>query len=55
MSAPRPLEVEHLAPAEDALARVAGSAHRPTGFELRLQVLEAVAARFGGFDLAAFH
>lgn len=55
MSAPRPVEAEYLAPAEAALTRAAGGRHGPTSFELRLQVLEAASARFGGFDLAAFH
>lgn len=55
MSAPRPFEVEYLSPAEAALTRAVGGGHGPASFELRLQVLEAVSARFGGFDLAAFH
>lgn len=55
MSAPRTVEAEYLAPAEAALARAAGDSKDQAGFELRLQVLEAVSARFGGFDLAAFH
>lgn len=55
MSAPRPVEVEYLSPAEAALTRAVGGGHGPANFELRLQVLEAASARFGGFDLAAFH
>ncbi len=55
MSAPRPVEVEYLSPAESALTRAVGGGHGPASFELRLQVLEAASARFGGFDLAAFH
>ena len=55
MSAPRPLEAEYLSPAEEALTRAVGGARRSTNFELRLQVLEAASARFGGFDLTAFH
>lgn len=55
MSAPRPVEAEYLSPAEAALTRAVGGGHGPASFELRLQVLEAAAARFGGFDLAAFH
>lgn len=55
MSAPRPLELEYLAPAEEALNKAVGGSHDAASFELRLQVLEAVSARFGGFDLAAFH
>lgn len=55
MSAPRPLEAEYLVPAEAALSQVVGREHGAGSFELRLQVLEAVAARFGGFDLADFH
>lgn len=51
MSSPRPVESEYLAPAEAALTQaVGGNQH-----ELRLQVLEAASARFGGFDLTAFH
>lgn len=55
MSAPRPVEVEYLASAEAALTMAVGRGHCPASFELRLQVLEATSARFGGFDLAAFH
>ena len=55
MSSPRPLETEYLAPAEAALTSAVGGGHGPTSFELRLQVLEATSARFGGFDLTAFH
>lgn len=55
MSAPRPVEAEYLASAETALSKAVGDGHAATSFELRLQVLEAAAARFGGFDLAAFH
>lgn len=54
MSAPRPLEAELLAPAEvsarNAAQKLAGDAE-----EARLQVLEACAARFGGFSLVKFH
>lgn len=55
MSAPRPVEAEYLASAEAALTQAVGRDHGPASFELRLQVLEAVSARFGGFDLKAFH
>lgn len=55
MSAPRPVEAEYLAIAEAALTHAVGGRHGPTSFEFRLQVLEAASARFGGFDLAAFH
>lgn len=55
MSAPRPVEAEYLSPAEAALTLAVGGGHGPANFELRLQVLEAASARFGGFDLAAFH
>lgn len=55
MSAPRPVEAEYLAPAEAALARAVGGKDGAASFEFRLQVLEATSARFGGFDLAAFH
>jgi len=55
MSAPRPLEAEYLAAADLALSKAATSGARGEDFELRLQVLEAASARFGGFNLAAFH
>ena len=55
MSAPRPVEAEYLSPAEAALTRAVSGGHGPASFELRLQVLEAASARFGGFDLAVFH
>ena len=55
MSSPRPVEAEYLAPAEAALTKAVGGGRGPATFELRLQVLEAVSARFGGFDLVAFH
>lgn len=55
MSAPWPVEVEYLASAEAALTKAVGGVHGPISFELRLQVLEAAAARFGGFNLVAFH
>jgi len=54
MSAPRPVEAEHLATMEAALSQAAGDGHDSTSFELRLQLLEAASARFGGFNLAAF-
>jgi len=55
MSAPRPVEAEYLASAEAALTNAVGRGHGHASFELRLQILEAVSARFGGFDLAEFH
>jgi len=55
MSAPRPFEAECLAPAEAALTKACGGAHGTASFELRLQVLEAASARFGGFDLGSYH
>lgn len=55
MSAPRPVEADYLASAEAALTEAVGGRHGPASFELRLQVLEAASARFGGFDLAVFH
>ena len=55
MSAPRPVETEYLVRAEAALNRAAQGAMRGAGFELRLQVLEAAAATYGGFNLPAFH
>lgn len=53
MTAPRPLEADFLAQAEAALRVVASKLPR-TGEEPRLQVLEACASRFGGFDLGKF-
>lgn len=55
MSTPRTVEAEYLAPVEEALTRAVGGWHERSSYELRLQVLEATSARFGGFDLAAFH
>jgi len=55
MSAPRPLETDYLRPAEALLTSAVGGQHGPTSFELRLQILEAASALFGGFDLIAFH
>ncbi len=55
MSAPRPFEAECLAPAEAALIQAVGGGNGPADFELRLQVLEAISARFGGFNLATYH
>lgn len=55
MSAPRPLEAEYLAAADRALSKASTAGGRGEDFELRLQVLEAASARFGGFNLAAFH
>lgn len=55
MSAPRPFEAECLAPAEAALIKACSGAHGTASFELRLQVLEAASARFGGFDLVSYH
>lgn len=55
MSAPRPVESEYLVPAEAALNRAVGSGPGPICFELRLQILEATSARFGGFDVGGFH
>lgn len=55
MSAPRPIEAEYLSHAERALSLAVGEGHGKANFELRLQVLEAASARFGGFDLAVFH
>jgi hypothetical protein len=55
MSAPRPVEAENLAPVEAALAKAVRDGCGSASFEFRLQVLEATSARFGGFDLAAFH
>src|SRR3569833_420336 len=52
MSSPQPYETELLASAEAALSAAAG---RSMSFELRLQVLEAAASLFGGFELADFH
>lgn len=49
-----PLEADLLSDAEKAL-NSAVSALVGDRFEARLQILEACSARFGGFDLAAFH
>jgi len=54
MSAPRPLEVDLLAEAESMLSKCCAS-FKPQQFEARLQILEACASRFGGFDLQEFH
>ncbi|MGV3569892.1 MAG: Eco57I restriction-modification methylase domain-containing protein [Ramlibacter sp.] len=54
MTAPRPLEADCLAPAEAAV-RAASRKLGAESEESRLQVLEACASRFGGFDLAKFH
>lgn len=55
MSSPRPVEAEYLAPVEKILTLAVGGMHGPASHELRLQILEATSARFGGFDLGAFH
>ncbi|MFC2992944.1 Eco57I restriction-modification methylase domain-containing protein [Halomonas tibetensis] len=55
MSAPRPFELECLALAEAALTEAVANESESARFELRMQVLEAASARFGGFDLDAFH
>lgn len=54
MSAPKPLEADFLSGAEAALNSAVNSLPGDR-FEARLQILEACSARFGGFDLAAFH
>ena len=54
MSAPKPLEIEYLAPAERVLT-LAIQGHGNDPFEMRLQMLEACSARFGGFDLHEYH
>lgn len=54
MSAPRPYEIDLLAHAEYALKTAADSLNS-NPFEARLQILEACAARFGGFSLGDFH
>ena len=53
MSAPRPLEEKLLASAESALAKFSAN-FGSKRFEGRLQILEACASRFGGFDLRRF-
>lgn len=55
MSAPRPVESEYLAQAERVLNKVVRGESGIDSFEFRLQVLEAVSSRIGGFDLKAFH
>ena len=54
MSAPRPLEAEYLTSA-DMAARKAAATLRGDTKEARFQILEACAARFGGFGLDKFH
>lgn len=54
MSAPRPLEADYLAPADVAARKAAAMLHGDVK-EARFQVLEACAARFGGFGLGEFH
>lgn len=54
MSAPRPWEADLLVDANAALEAVSAPFPQPC-FEVRLQALEACAARFGGFDLADYH
>lgn len=54
MSAPRPLEADYLASA-DLAARKAAATLRGDAKEARFQILEACAARFGGFALGEFH
>src|SRR5690554_5921020 len=54
MSSPKPLEMEYLAAVEKPLLEAMGYERGASGYELRLQILEAVASRFGGFDLGKF-
>lgn len=54
MSAPRPLEADLLSAADASLEKAAKNLLGDR-FETRLQILEACSARFGGFDLAAYH
>lgn len=55
MSSPRPVEADYLSTAEAALTMAVDQMHAPASFELRLQVLEATSAHFGGFNLEDFH
>jgi hypothetical protein len=55
MSSPRPVESQYLANAEAAVTAAVGSTPASECFELRLQILEATAALFGGFGVSAFH
>lgn len=55
MSRPQPVELNYLKEAEAALRRCVKEAPGRDQFEIRLQVLEATAAHFGGFDLERFH
>ena len=54
MSAPRPLELEHLSFAESVLSKIIEK-YKGDAFEIRLQILESASARFGGFDLKTFY
>lgn len=54
MSAPQPVEAEYLNFAEAALIKAVGRGSGRAHFELRLQILEAASARFGGFNLAKY-
>lgn len=54
MTAPRPLEAELLSAAESTLLKISTSFGNQS-YEARLQILEACAARFGGFDLVAYY
>jgi hypothetical protein len=53
MSAPRPYESELLAGAKEIIEAFAGR-HRKRACEARLQLLEAIASRLGGFGLEEF-
>ncbi|PPK49831.1 Eco57I restriction-modification methylase domain-containing protein [Marinobacter persicus] len=55
MAAPKPLETELLISAEKALDQAVANESTLVDFELRLQILEAVSSRFGGFKLSEFH
>lgn len=51
----KPMEIEFLTAAEKALTIAVGGKYGAQSFEFRLQILEAAAARFGGFELGEFH
>lgn len=55
MSASRPLEMDYLSQVEKKIDKCIALFKSTDPFELRLQILEAVASRIGGFDLSCFH
>ena len=51
----QPLKSNYLASLEKIIDEVIAGYETDNAFEFRLEILEAVAARFGGFDLGVFH